>query len=241
MNKQPVIGIIPALDEGLKLPDSDSTHYLRRTYTEVLSSVGAVPLILNIDMPIGAVLSLCDGIVISGGEDLDPSLYKEDLLAVDGAVREPVARYQWEKQLIAGCDEMGIPILGICYGMQALNVYYGGTLYQDIPTELPDSIDHKLTTHDVTFSQDFLGYQAGDVRTIASRHHQAVDHIADDFEVSALAPDGLVEAIRGERHFGMQWHPESDITGVHVYRAFVEQCMADVKLTQPVDAAFVES
>lgn len=241
MNKQPVIGIVPALDEGYRISETaDGTYLLFRQYTKVLASVGAVPLILNVDMSIGAVLSLVDGIVISGGEDLDPSLYNETLLESIGATREPVARYTWEKQLIAGCDEMGIPILGICYGMQALNVYYGGTLYQDIATELPESIEHKLTAHDVTFERDFLGYTAGDTRTIASRHHQAVDQIADGFEVSALAPDGVVEAFAGERHYGMQWHPESDITGVHVYRAFVEKCMADVKLSQSVDALYLE-
>lgn len=236
--KQPVIGIIPALDEGLKLPQSDSTHYLRRTYTEVLARVGAIPMILNIDMPIGAVLSLCDGIVISGGEDIDPTVYGEVLLDTPGATREPLARLDWERQLIDACDEVGLPILGICYGMQLLNVHYGGTLYQDIATELPEAIEHRLTAHDVTFRQDFLGYRSGDVCEIASRHHQAVDRIAEGFEISALAPDGIVEAIRSERHYGMQWHPESDLTGVHVYRAFVERCMAMPKLNQPTEAVF---
>lgn len=236
--KRPVIGITPALDEGQKLPDSDSTHYLRRTYTEVLASVGAVPLILNIDMDIEDVLSMCDGIVISGGEDIDPSAYDEALLDTIGATREPLARLEWERQLIEASDKVGIPILGICYGMQLLNVHYGGTLYQDIATELPDAIEHRLTEHEVTFRQDFLGYRDGDTRRIASRHHQAVDRIADGFEVSALAPDGLVEAFRSQRHYGMQWHPESDETGVHVYRAFVEQCMGAPRLNLSTDAVF---
>lgn len=242
MNKQPVIGIVPALDEGYRISETaDGTHLLFRQYTRVLASVGAVPLILNIDMPIESVVSMCDGIVVSGGEDLEPSTYNEVLVQTIGAVREPIARYQWERQLISACDDTGIPILGICYGMQMLNVYYGGTLYQDIATELPESIQHKLTTHDVTFRQDFLGYSDGDVRMIASRHHQAVDVVADGFEIAAIAPDGVVEAIVSDRHYGMQWHPESDLTGVRVYRSFVEKCMALPRLSRPIDAIYTES
>jgi len=224
--KQPVIGISPGIDVGIKYTQSASTHYLRRTYTEMLASVGALPIILNIDMPLGAVLSLCDGIVIAGGEDIDPELYKEAPTLPPGALIEPQVRVDWERQLIDACDEVGMPILGICFGMQLLNIHYGGTLYQDIATEiqLPDSIDHELTTHDVRFSQDFLGYKLGDVRPIASRHHQAVDTIPEQFSICATAPDGIVEAFRSDRHFGIQWHPESDLTGVHVYRAFAEHC-----------------
>lgn len=234
--KQPVIGVIPALDEAQKLPHSRSTHYLRRTYTQVLSEVGAVPLILNIDMPIQSVLELCDGIVISGGEDIDPSMYGEAPLKVPGKLREPVERAIWERKLIDACDTTGMPILGICYGMQLLNIHYGGTLYQDIPLEIPESISHELAHHDVEFTRDFLGYGAGDVRDVESRHHQAVHDLAPGFEVCAVAPDGVIEAIKNERHFGMQWHPESDLTGIHVYRAFVEQCVPSIAPVSSVSA-----
>lgn len=224
-NTLPVIGIAVGLDERVKFKDSKSTHYVRRTYTQVLKEVGAVPLLINLDMPIGAILSLCDGIVISGGEDIQPDMYGEQKLVVPGKIEEPRERSEWERQLIAACDEVGMPILGICYGMQLLNIHYGGSLYQDIPLELPDSISHELTHHDVEFTNDFLGYSRGDVRDVESRHHQAIHDIAPGFEVCAVAPDGVVEAFKNDRHFGMQWHPESDLTGVHVYRSFVEHCM----------------
>ena len=225
MKRQPIIGISPSFDEGVKLPNSMATHYVRRTYTEVLASVGAVPLIINMDMPIGVILSLCDGVVISGGEDIEPNFYDEDLLDTPGSAREPRSRTEWEMKLIEGCDDIGLPVLGICYGMQLLNVYYGGTLYQDIGTEKPENIGHLNTTHDVEFVDNFLGYRAGDIRPIASRHHQAVDVVADDFIVTAVAADGIIEAISNGRHYGMQWHPESDTTGAHVYRSFVERCV----------------
>ena len=234
--KRPVIGITPALDLAKKLPDSHATHYLRRTYTEVLSEVGAVPLILNLDMTIESILELCDGIVISGGEDIDPLIYGEEPLKVPGRLGEPTIRVNWERQLIDACDSVGMPILGICYGMQLLNIHYGGSLYQDIPLELPDSISHELTHHDIKFTDDFLGYSAGDVRDVESRHHQAVHDIAPGFEACAVAPDGIVEAFRGRGHFGMQWHPESDLTGVRVYRSFVEACVPALAPGQPVHA-----
>ncbi len=235
--KQPVIGISPGFDDGTKLPEKRGSHYLRRTYTEVLKQVGAIPLILNLDMPMGAILSLCDGIVISGGEDIHPSLYGEEKLHIPGAVEEPLLRTEWEHELIEACDNVGMPILGICYGMQLLNIHYGGTLYQDIPLELPESISHNLTHHDVAFTADFLGYSSGDVRDVESRHHQAVHDVAPGFEVCATAPDGIIEAFKNARHFGMQWHPESDLTGVHVYRAFVEHCAPGLSYDLAADSS----
>jgi len=227
--RQPVIGISPSIDMAVNYVFSDETHYLRRTYTEVLASVGAIPLILNVDMPLGAILSLCDGIVISGGEDIEPEMYNEVLLEAPGSLREPRHRLDWEYKLIDACDGVGMPILGVCYGMQLLNIYHGGTLYQDLPTERPDGISHVLTTHEVTFTDEFLGYKVGDVRQIASRHHQAVDRLGDGFAVCAEAPDGVIEAIRRDHLFGVQWHSESDITGVHIYRAFAEYCAPGLK------------
>ena len=64
-----------------------------------------------------------------------------------------------------------------------------------------------------------------DIHEINSRHHQAVDQLAEGFQIAAVAPDGVIEAIEGHGHFGIQWHPESDATGAHIYRAFVEHCM----------------
>lgn len=224
LSKQPVIGISPAVDMALKYVQSAETHYLRRTYTETISSVGGIPLIINMDMPIGAILSICDGIVISGGEDIDPAQYGEAKIPVPGAMAEPTTRINWERELMDACDGVGMPILGICYGMQLQNIHYGGSLYQNIAQQRDDSMSHQLTRHNIEFTEDFLGFSRGNVHEIESRHHQAIDRLADGFEVVAVAPDGIVEAIRKGHHFGIQWHPESDETGVHIYRAFVEYC-----------------
>lgn len=224
--RSPVIGIVPSFDDGqLFSPYSTiERQYIRREYSYMLAQIGAIPLILNPDMQLSAITEMCNGIVISGGADIQPRLYGQKRLSVVQRV-EPMKRFRWETKVIQACDTAGMHILGICYGMQRLNVHYGGTLLQDIPTMIPDNVGHDNQMHDVTFHQDFLGMRHLGVHSINSRHHQAIDQLASGFEICATASDGIIEAIRGHGHYGMQWHPESDETGAHVYRAFVEKCM----------------
>ena len=224
----PIIGIVPSMDDGTVITAGGSgidRVYLRRDYLHSLSQVGAVPLILSPEMSIEHILELCDGVVISGGADIEPRFYNEQPIK-ELRITEPAERFEWEKRLIDACDEFHMPILGICYGLQRLNVHYGGSLVQDIPQEYGENVGHDGTEHEVVFEKEFLGIEAGSVRTVASRHHQALGRLGQGIEVCATAKDGIVEAAKvGERHIGMQWHPESDLTGVHMYRAFVERCM----------------
>lgn len=227
-NKKAIIGIVPAFDEGrYHFDDGVPRVFLRRDYLETLSNVGAVPIILNPEMLTDEIIELCDGIVLSGGGDIDPSEYGEERVPSD---LQPIAsseRYKWESELISACDESEVPILGVCYGMQKLNVYYGGDLMQDIDSVYgSESVGHFNTDHQVTFLENFLGLSAGETTAVASRHHQAVGRIADGFTPVASTSDGVVEAFYGRgNRYGVQWHPESDMTGVRIYRAFVEICM----------------
>ncbi len=221
-----VIGIVPSFDEGNNIPAGDSVKriYIRHEYMNRLAMAGAVPLILHPDMSLETITDMCDGIVISGGEDIEPHFYGAKPLA-STRFNEPKSRFIWEMELIEACDATNMPILGICYGLQRLNVHYGGTLIQDIPSTIAGNVGHDNTEHAVEFKREFLGMSGRHM--VASRHHQAVDRLAAGFEVVAKASDGVVEAIAGHGHYGMQWHPESDMTGLHVYRNFVEYC-ADV-------------
>lgn len=225
LKSQPVIGIVPSFDEGDNIPAGGDVKriYIRHEYTNRVAAAGAVPIILNPDMSLETITELCDGVVISGGEDIEPHFYGAEPLP-STRFNEPKSRFVWELDLIEACDKTSTPILGICYGMQRLNVHYGGTLIQDIPTILPDNVGHDVTEHVVAFGGTFLGMTGEHV--VASRHHQAVDRLASGFEAVAHAPDGIIEAIVGHGHFGMQWHPESDITGMHVYTAFVQHCVS---------------
>ncbi len=102
IHRKPVIGITPAFDEAVKIQQSKETLYLRRTYTRILESVGAIPLILNPDMPLEYIVEQCDGIVISGGEDVDPAynLGREFL-----HLKEPKERTDWEFALLKLCQK----------------------------------------------------------------------------------------------------------------------------------------
>ena len=227
---RPIIGVVPSFDEGENVHGGSGLIkrvFLRREYLDMLARAGAVPLIISPELELDHIMDLCDGIVISGGQDIDPEFYGEDRLP-EVQKTEPHERFEWESQLIAACDKMKMPILGICYGLQRLNVYYGGSLIQDIPTEIGTKVRHDNVEHEVIFTENFLGFLAGEKKVIASRHHQAVARLAPGFDVCATAADGVIEAIKRDRCFGMQWHPESDITGIHVYHAFVEQCMKGV-------------
>ena len=231
---KPVIGLTPSFDNGDHFPDSGVRRiYLRREYMEMILAVGAFPFILDPVMPIEEIMSICDGIIISGGENIDPTFYgSEQKMYTD--MTEPLERTGWENKLIAAGDDSQLPILGICYGMQLLNVHYGGTLMQHVDTYLPDNVGHWQTVHPISFTHEFLGMKEKGVHNINSRHRQAIASLADGFKVCATAPDGIIEAIEGRGHYGMQWHPESDETGAHVYRAFVEECLRRKNAIDPV-------
>jgi putative glutamine amidotransferase len=232
--KRIIIGITPSFDNGDHFPDSGIRRmYLRREYMDMIISVGAFPFVLDPVMPLDEIVSMCDGIIISGGENIDPTFYgSEQKIYTD--LTEPLERATWENELIIACDVSRLPILGICYGMQLLNVHYGGTLIQHIDTYLPDNLGHWQTVHPIAFTHEFLGMKEMGVHNINSRHRQAIDTLADGFTVCATAPDGIIEAIEGHGHFGMQWHPESDETGAHVYRSFVEECLRRKSVIDPV-------
>ncbi len=208
---------------GLVRPNVDY-NLIRREYGDQLKAAGASPIFLDntIDPEIAA--ELCDGIVISGGEDIEPRFYKQDNKHVK--ITEPTERTEWERKLIDACDIRKVRILGICYGSQLLNVHYGGTLYQDIGAETRSKLNHGTSTaaalHNVTFKNNFLSFKVGEVVESASRHHQAVNKLGKGMKAVATANDGIIEAIAGNGHYGVQWHAEADGTAAKIYGAFVK-------------------
>lgn len=164
-----------------------------------------------------------DGLLLSGGADVDPAEYERESMR-SLCTMDP-ARDAMELALIHASRELRMPVLGICRGMQILNVAYGGTLIADIPSQYPTSIEHRQdaetkidATHDVelqpgTILRHFIGVFEG---TVNSAHHQCVDQLADVFTASAHSSDGIIEALEwGDASLGgkpflyaVQWHPE---------------------------------
>ncbi len=213
-----------------------STNYVRS-----LEGAGLVPFVVPPLTAPGGALALLEnagGLLLSGGEDVDPARY--------GAARHPatglpnVPRDVTELALLAAAKTLKLPVLAICRGVQLLNVAMGGTLVQDLPSERPSTINHDESSertersHAITLVEGSLVAQATGTRELMvnSYHHQAADQIAPGLHVTATAPDGVIEGLEVEDPdwwvLAVQWHPE-DLTldaepwDRGIFRAFAEQ------------------
>jgi putative glutamine amidotransferase len=209
-------------------------------YLEALARAGAELRVLDPARDaVPGVLDGCDGVLLTGGADVDPALYTT--AAPHPTVKVDRARDEYELALTRAALARGLPLLAICRGMQVLNVAAGGTLVQDLPSEVPASLPHRppgapdAIAHEVLVTPGsalarLLGRTADASRRVGvnSRHHQSVADIAPGFRVSAVAPDGVVEAIEHPEHrfcLGVQWHPENfwrTGTFADLFEAFVQ-------------------
>jgi putative glutamine amidotransferase len=192
-------------------------------YLASLTRAGAEPVELTPERdPLPGALAQCDGVLLTGGADVDPAEYGER--DVHSTVTIDRARDRYELAIAREAIARDLPILAICRGAQVLNVAAGGTLVQDIPSQHPTSLVHSVESprnalaHDIAVAPStclsvLLNDQldAGRRLAVNSRHHQSVKTPAAGFVVSAVAPDGVIEAIeKPDAAFclGVQWHPE---------------------------------
>ncbi len=193
---------------------------LNQAYTDALASVGLIPLVVPPLAPAraGDLLDRVDGLLLSGGEDVAPRRYDASAHpAIQGVHDE---RDAWEIALARAAREHGTPTFAICRGLQVLNVALGGTLVQDIPSQVQGALSHAEDArrherlHDVEVEPDStLAAIAGATRfSVNTLHHQSLDRIAPGLRVTARADDGVVEAAEwaGDDWWmlGAQWHPE---------------------------------
>src|SRR5207237_10324592 len=130
LRAQPRIGITVSLDHGERLRAGHDYLYIKRAYAQAVAQAGGAPLLISPELAPQAVAEICDGLVISGGDDIPPALYGERASAT--MRHESRERMDWERQLLDLFTETATPLLGVCYGMQLINVHFGGTLVQDI-------------------------------------------------------------------------------------------------------------
>ena len=195
-------------------------------YRQAILHVGGDPRILEHTLSVEAALDGIDGLMLTGGDDVAPVKYGET--PHEAVVEAEAGRDEFELALIAEARSRQLPIFAICRGIQVLNVACGGTLVQDIPTQLPGALAHSLPippnqsyslAHEVWLEKDSLLSKLmcetltdADTCEVNSRHHQAVKDVASGFRVSATAPDGVIEAIEDPTVpfcLGVQWHPEN--------------------------------
>ncbi len=159
-----------------------------------------------------------DGVIFAGGEDFDPALYGSD--AYDLVETYSTDQDRSDLELLGIAIEENKPILGICRGMQLINIYYGGSLYEDIPSQFSKSISHRdgshgFSYHNVNFNETSRLYEKLGVeksRQVNSMHHEGIRNLADGLMATAISDDGLIEAIENPYYnnfmMGVQWHPE---------------------------------
>jgi putative glutamine amidotransferase len=236
---RPLIGVTP--DEGLTTvrPGRPALrrYELKAAYPEAVSAAGGLPLVLPYmedEASLTQYLGVIQGLVVTGGAfDIPAEEYGATPHPKLGAVN--VARTRFERRLLEGALARGLPVLGVCGGMQLLNVVQGGTLIQDIQSELPEVRSHEQS-HDPREPAHFVALTIGSVLARAcgateapanTTHHQAIRDLGRDLRVTGSTPDGIIEGIEGTGSgfvLGVQWHPEllQDKANRGIYRALVE-------------------
>ncbi|CDN31359.1 Glutamine amidotransferase, class I [Mucinivorans hirudinis] len=232
--KRPIIGVSAAWSENdVRVPKS---------YTESVAKAGGIPMVIPItdDMELlRAQVAAVDAVIMTGGEDYDPLLFGQEPAQMLGEVIPE--RDSFDLAMIKIAVELGKPILGICRGLQGINIAFGGTLYQDIPSTYGKPyIQHRQSragkwgSHTIYIKAgSTLAKILGTNKTVVnSFHHQAIDRLAQGFTVTARAADGMVEAIEdpARKIIALQFHPEAMTKGgneetLRIFQYFIE-CVA---------------
>lgn len=221
MNKKPIIGI-----SGSVIIDSSGSFagyrrsYVNEDYVKSVIKNGGVPYIIPMNNDAEVIKEQVDNIdalILSGGHDVTPTLYGQQPHMKIGETS--IQRDNFDFALIKAAKEKNIPILGICRGLQIINVYHGGTLYQDLSLNPNVYIKHNqvsdptLQTHNLNINEGtkFAGYFKEKSIMVNSFHHQIIDKVAPGFVACAISDDGVVEAIESKEYpfiLGIQWHCE---------------------------------
>lgn len=194
---------------------SESESGVISEYSDAVYAAGAVPFVLPATTNaagIAAALDRVDMLIFCGGEDVEPARYGETNHVKLGTVN--LRRDAWEFAVADEAIRRRMPLLGICRGCQFLNVRFGGTLWQDVPSEKPGAMVHGIKgehTISVESGTRLHAMLKADSVSVNSRHHQAVKDLASGFKVVARAPDGVIEAFEAADYpaLGVQFHPES--------------------------------
>jgi putative glutamine amidotransferase len=229
---KPIIGIGSDIHT---VPGRREKAFAYLPYVQALRNAGAVPVVIP-PQPENAreIVRELDGLLLAGGEDCDPAAYGQERHPTVDIVMDP-RRQGSDLALAAAARDCGIPTLGVCLGMQVMNVAAGGTLLQDISSQHETEIQHASppedrARHDVNIEQGtrLAGIVGQREVNVNSSHHQAIHDVGEGLRVTAHAPDGIVEGIEDPKHpfyVGVQWHPE-DMDGEQcahsIFGAFVD-------------------
>jgi putative glutamine amidotransferase len=246
MHKRPVIGIPTQTLQSLGgiAPTIPSSWVMSQRYVLTLTSVGAIPWMIPLvgddEETLRGIYAGLDGVFLPGGADVDPASYNEERHPL--CDRSDPPRDQVELTLIRWAMEDRKPVLGVCRGVQLINLATGGTLYQDLNAQFPGSIKHDYFPFSGEYPRDYLAHEvriaeqsrlgsilgASELK-VNSLHHQGIKELGQGLVATAVAPDGLIEAAEwAGDHFlvGVQWHPEvlsdNDPAMRRLFEAFID-------------------
>ncbi|WP_332697124.1 gamma-glutamyl-gamma-aminobutyrate hydrolase family protein [Halalkalibacter lacteus] len=239
---KPIIAISSSIEFHNNIP----SVLLHEKYIHAVIEAGGIPIVIpmGIEGMFEHLVAQCDGVILSGGEDIDPHYYKAHphpkLQKTNGK------RDKMEIELVQIARNQQKPILAICRGVMIVNVALGGTVIQDIETSIPNAINHSQkaarseATHNIQIDKTSRLYQIFKLAKIRvnSMHHQAIDELAPTLRKAAVAPDGVIEAVEGKSEstllLGVQWHPEEmaseDRSMTHLFKEFIAECLHNRKL-----------
>ena len=223
--KKPVIAITTDLKDG---------HFvIEEKYSLAVISAGGVPVLIpsvtGNDELIVETMDTVDGLLIPGSRDMDPKFYNEE---PHPKLRPmSIERTETEFKVLEQAIEDKKPVLGICGGMQLLNVFYGGSLYQDIRSHLPNALVHENgSVHKIEVAADSVLHEITGRKSfeVKSYHHQSVNKLGVGLSVNALTSDGIVEGIEAKGApfiLGVQWHPELEDTEISksIFAKFIQE------------------
>ena len=228
---KPMIGILPLVDMERE------SYWMIPGYMKGIEAAGGIPVMLPLTTDYKIIQRLVenfDGFLLTGGQDVSPKLYGEEILSECGQINQQ--RDKMEQILIKQVIELDKPMLGICRGIQILNAVLGGTLYQDLPMQYSSEIDHHMTppydrvVHKVILNEETPLYSILNVKEIGvnSYHHQAIKDLSEKLEIAAVSEDGIIEGVYmpGKKFvLATQWHPElsylKDENSMKIFNAFV--------------------
>lgn len=195
--------------------------YINGYFSEVAEKAGFILFPVCSDNGLEEIATMCSGLIIAGRDrDINPKYYGENPLE---GLEYPDDPYEDELafKLIELFEKINKPILGICSGLQSLNIYHGGTLKQHIEehTSKEELVRHKIDIEENSFVYSLYGSKT----EVNSIHHQAIKDVAEGFKVTAVAEDGTIEAIEKGNLIGLQWHPEVDYE-IDTFKKFLDLC-----------------
>lgn len=233
---KPIIGITNLIDYQRR------SYWMVPGYMQLIQAAGGIPVILPFTREkeeIETVLNHIDGLLLTGGQDIEPSRYGE--LQLDYCGETSDLRDDFETLLIKRALARDLPILGICRGIQMLNVVLGGSLYQDLSHQHPSLINHHMLppynriAHRVTLSSHLKDLYHKEEIGVNSYHHQAIKDLAEDLTVMAVSEDNLIEAVSLDSQsfvWAVQWHPEylfgKDDKALLLAQTFINACIKKV-------------